>query len=93
MFHILQKAMHTCMSSKSEVTFASLCRVALQELLLELVLVTLWVRITWNDPPGTWAWNTSSCFLCRCCMLPSARLRARESTTCINKSHTRGISK
>jgi len=45
--------MHTCMFSKSEVTFASLCRVALQELLLELVLVTLWVRITWSDPPGT----------------------------------------
>jgi hypothetical protein len=47
------KLMCTCMFSKSVGKLASLCKGALQELLLELVLVTLRVRITWSDPPGT----------------------------------------
>jgi hypothetical protein len=45
--------MQTGIFSKSVDTLVLPCKGALQELLLELVLVTLWVRITWNDPPGT----------------------------------------
>lgn len=39
-------------------------------------------RMTWTEPPGIWAWNTSSCFVdWTCWTLPSLRLRARLSTT------------
>jgi hypothetical protein len=53
MFLLCNKTMHTGIFSKSVGALVSLCKGVLQEQLLELVLVTLWVRITWSEPPGT----------------------------------------
>jgi hypothetical protein len=53
MLLLYNKTTHTCIFSKSGGTLVSLCKGAFQEQLLELVLVTLWVRITWSEPPGT----------------------------------------
>lgn len=49
---------------------------------LEPLVATVCVRMTWSEPPGTCAWNTSSWRRCRWCWVPSGAHRSRESTTC-----------
>lgn len=54
---------------------------------LEPLVATVCVRMTWSEPPGTCAWNTSSWRRCRWCWVPSGAHRSRESTTCAQITH------